>query len=98
MKTLQGEILTEGRNESLRKSTDKQMIGPIIRKVKEAQKPFWKLGKEEPLKLVMFKPGREKARPGILWKEKIIDLNAACLALEKKRGTRKSGRIRGGPS
>ena len=37
------------------------------------------------MKIVMFKPGREKPRPGILWKEKIIDLNAACLALEKKR-------------
>jgi len=37
------------------------------------------------VKLAMFKPGREKARPGILWKEKIIDLNAACLPLEKQR-------------
>jgi len=37
------------------------------------------------LKLVMFRPGREKARPGILWKEKIIDLNAACPALEKNK-------------
>ena len=41
------------------------------------------------MKLAMFKPGREKARPGILWKEKILDLNAACLTLEKKGGGRK---------
>jgi hypothetical protein len=32
----------------------------------------------------MFKPGREKARPGILWKEKILDLNAACLTFGEK--------------
>jgi 2-keto-4-pentenoate hydratase/2-oxohepta-3-ene-1,7-dioic acid hydratase in catechol pathway len=38
----------------------------------------------------MFKPGREKARPGILRGEKIIDLNAACRALEKKTGLRKT--------
>ncbi len=44
LKTLQGEILAKGRDESLRKATDEPMIGPIIRKVKEAQKPFWKLG------------------------------------------------------
>lgn len=37
------------------------------------------------MKLVMFKAGREKARPGILWQEKIIDFNAACLALENKK-------------
>jgi len=36
------------------------------------------------LKLVMFKPGREKARPGILWKDKIIDLNFACRTLNEK--------------
>lgn len=41
------------------------------------------------MKLAMFKPGREKARPGILWKEKILDLNAVCLTLEKKEGGRK---------
>ncbi len=40
------------------------------------------------MKLAMFKPGREKARPGILWKEKILDLNAACLTLDKKGGGR----------
>ena len=38
------------------------------------------------MKFAMFKPPRGKARPGILWKEKIIDLNAACLALAKKSG------------
>ncbi|MCX5913215.1 MAG: histone deacetylase, partial [Deltaproteobacteria bacterium] len=44
LKTQRGEVLTKGRDESLRKGVDKEMIGPIIRKVKEAQKPFWKLG------------------------------------------------------
>jgi acetoin utilization deacetylase AcuC-like enzyme len=44
LKTQRGEVLTKGRDESLRKWVDKEMIGPIIRKVKEAQKPFWKLG------------------------------------------------------
>jgi acetoin utilization deacetylase AcuC-like enzyme len=44
LKTLQGEILAGGRDESLRRSTDRQMIAPIIRKVKETQKPFWKMG------------------------------------------------------
>jgi acylpyruvate hydrolase len=40
----------------------------------------------------MFKPGREKARPGILFKDKVLDLNAACLALEKKK---KGGKAEG---
>jgi hypothetical protein len=44
LKAQRGEVLTKGRDESLRKLADKQMVGPIIRKVKEAQKPFWKLG------------------------------------------------------
>ena len=44
------------------------------------------------MKLVMFRPGRKKARPGILWKEKIIDLNAACLFFEKnKKGGKTEG-------
>ena len=42
------------------------------------------------MKLAMFKPGREKSRPGILWKEKIADLNAACLSLEKQRSEGKT--------
>lgn len=37
------------------------------------------------MKIVMFKPARGEARPGIVWKEKIVDLNAACLAAEKNR-------------
>ena len=43
LKTLRGEILAGGRDAGLGKSADRQMIGPIIRKVKEAQKSFWKL-------------------------------------------------------
>jgi acetoin utilization deacetylase AcuC-like enzyme len=42
LKTLRGEILAGGRDPSLCKSADQQMVGPIIGKVKEAQKPFWK--------------------------------------------------------
>jgi 2-keto-4-pentenoate hydratase/2-oxohepta-3-ene-1,7-dioic acid hydratase in catechol pathway len=34
----------------------------------------------------MFKPGREKPRPGILWEDGVIDLNAAGRALEGKTG------------
>ncbi len=44
------------------------------------------------MKFVMFKPGREKPRPGILWRDKVIDLNAACLFLEKKE---KGGKAEG---
>lgn len=42
LKTMQGEILAEGRDEKIRGMVDSQMIDPVIRKVKEAQKPFWK--------------------------------------------------------
>jgi acetoin utilization deacetylase AcuC-like enzyme len=44
LRTLRGEILAGGRDADLRKSADKQMIGPVLKKVKEAQKPFWNLG------------------------------------------------------
>lgn len=42
LKTMQGEILAGGRDEKIRGMVDSQMIDPVIRKVKEAQKPFWK--------------------------------------------------------
>jgi acetoin utilization deacetylase AcuC-like enzyme len=42
LKTQRGEVLADGRDESLRKMADKLMIGPVLKKVKEAQKPFWK--------------------------------------------------------
>jgi hypothetical protein len=38
----------------------------------------------------MFKPGGGKARPGILWKERMIDLNAAYRSLEKQRNQAKT--------
>jgi acetoin utilization deacetylase AcuC-like enzyme len=42
LKTMQGEILAGGRDEKIRGMVESQMIDPVIRKVKEAQKPFWK--------------------------------------------------------
>jgi acetoin utilization deacetylase AcuC-like enzyme len=42
LKTMRGDILAGGRDENIRKSVDHQMIDPVIRKVKEAQKTFWK--------------------------------------------------------
>jgi 2-keto-4-pentenoate hydratase/2-oxohepta-3-ene-1,7-dioic acid hydratase in catechol pathway len=36
------------------------------------------------LRFVTFRTGKEKPRPGVLWKEKIIDLNAAAAVREKK--------------
>ena len=42
LQTLRADSLAKGRDEKLRKSLDPQMIDPVIRKVKEAQKPFWK--------------------------------------------------------
>ena len=44
LKTQRGEVLAKGATRVCAKTVDQQMIGPIIRKVKEAQKPFWKLG------------------------------------------------------
>ena len=42
LKTMRGEILAEGRDEKSRGRLDSRMIGPVFRKVKEVQKPFWK--------------------------------------------------------
>jgi 2-keto-4-pentenoate hydratase/2-oxohepta-3-ene-1,7-dioic acid hydratase in catechol pathway len=42
------------------------------------------------LKFIMFKPGREKTRPGILWKDRIIDLNLALKTLNAKNRSQKS--------
>ncbi len=42
LKTMRGEILTEGRDEKIRQNANSRMIEPIIKKVKETQKRFWK--------------------------------------------------------
>jgi len=42
LKTMRGDILAGGRDENIRKGVDRRMIDAIIKKVKEAQKPFWK--------------------------------------------------------
>jgi acetoin utilization deacetylase AcuC-like enzyme len=42
LKTMRGDILAGGRDENIRKGVDHRMIDAIIKKVKEAQKPFWK--------------------------------------------------------
>jgi acetoin utilization deacetylase AcuC-like enzyme len=42
LKTMRGDILIEGRDEKIRETVDHRMIDPIIKKVKETQKPFWK--------------------------------------------------------
>ena len=42
IKTMQGEILAAGRDEKIRQEADAGMIGPVLKKVKEVQKAFWK--------------------------------------------------------
>jgi hypothetical protein len=39
---LRGDTLDGRRSEKLRGAVDHRMIDPVIKKVKEAQKPFWK--------------------------------------------------------
>lgn len=42
LKAMRGEILQEGRDEKMRQIVDHKLIDPIIKKVREAQKPYWK--------------------------------------------------------
>lgn len=42
LKTLRGEILAGGRDQEMRKKADQRLIDPILKKVRESQKPFWK--------------------------------------------------------
>ena len=42
LQVMRGDILIEGRDEKIRKTVDHRMIDLVIKKVKEAQKPFWK--------------------------------------------------------
>jgi acetoin utilization deacetylase AcuC-like enzyme len=42
LKTMRGEILAGGRDEKIRGRADSGMIGPVLKKIKEVQKPFWK--------------------------------------------------------
>ncbi|MBM4332421.1 MAG: histone deacetylase [Deltaproteobacteria bacterium] len=42
LKAMRGDILSPGRDDKIREKVDRQLIDPVIRKVKEAQKPFWK--------------------------------------------------------
>jgi len=44
LKTMRGEVLARGRDEEVRKHADHRLIDPVIKKVKEAQKPYWKIG------------------------------------------------------
>ena len=41
LKTLLGENLAGGRDEEMRKRADPRLIDPILKKVRDAQKPFW---------------------------------------------------------
>ena len=43
LRTLNGEVLAGGRDEELRKRIDHRLMDPIIKKVKDAQKNYWKL-------------------------------------------------------
>jgi acetoin utilization deacetylase AcuC-like enzyme len=43
LKTLRGETLGRGRDRGVRDQADRRMIDPIIKKVKETQKPYWKI-------------------------------------------------------
>lgn len=42
LKTMRGDMLPEGRDEQMRQNIDHRLIDPIIKKVKDAHKPFWK--------------------------------------------------------
>ncbi len=42
LKTMRGEMLGEGRDEQMRQNIDHGLIDPIIKKVREAHKPFWR--------------------------------------------------------
>jgi acetoin utilization deacetylase AcuC-like enzyme len=42
LKVMRGEILSGGREEELRRQADPGLIDPILQKVKEAQKAYWK--------------------------------------------------------
>jgi len=42
LKTMRGDIFAGGRNEQIRKTVNQRMIDPILKRVKETQKPFWK--------------------------------------------------------
>lgn len=42
LQTMRGDILPQGRNEEIREKVDHRLIDPILKRVKEAQKPFWK--------------------------------------------------------
>jgi len=43
LKTLRGEILAEGRQGEARSQADRRLIDPVIKKVKEALRPYWKM-------------------------------------------------------
>jgi hypothetical protein len=42
LKTMSGEILAGGRDGKMSKRADPGLIDSVLKKVKEAQKPFWK--------------------------------------------------------
>ena len=44
LKTMRGEVLARGRDGEVRKHADHRLIDPVIKKVKETQKPYWKIG------------------------------------------------------
>jgi acetoin utilization deacetylase AcuC-like enzyme len=44
LKTMRGEVLAQGRDEEVRKQVDHRLIDPVIKRVKEAQKSYWKIG------------------------------------------------------
>ncbi|MBP1724695.1 MAG: histone deacetylase family protein [Deltaproteobacteria bacterium] len=44
LKTMRGEVLGEGRDREIGKQADHRLIDPVIKKIKEAQRPYWKIG------------------------------------------------------
>lgn len=42
LKTMRGDMLAQGRDEQMRQHIDHKLIDPIIKKVKETHKPYWK--------------------------------------------------------
>ncbi len=42
LKTMHGDLLPEGRDKRMRQNIDHKLIDPLLKRIREAQKPFWK--------------------------------------------------------
>jgi len=42
LKTMRGDVLSQGRNGEIREKVDRRLIDPVLKRVRETLKPFWK--------------------------------------------------------